>query len=269
MPLSPPVVFLNGTWQDNFSQLKSMDLTAYGFQVTSGLNPAWIDSDPDNINGSDRIIAVGNPAFTGFGSAVVLMGYFSISIKGYSSNPDASDYNPTFSTRITLAASSSMTLALVAYHSTTSETDNRTRISYESYTASSYRKLKFNEVRIIMGGLLSNTENWGISIARNQACSPSIVSYDSRSDRYINPTISAASDGSDKILSYRTEYTYSGTFDYDTPGESVLVQLASGIPVYKASNCWVPGMPPFVIWDGRIFGSIRPGIYLEMGSAFI
>lgn len=269
MPLSPPVVFLNGTWQDNFSQLKSMDLTEYGFQVTSGLNSAWIDSDPDNINGSDQIIAVGNLASTGFGSAVVLMGYFSLSHESYSNNPKAPTYNPTFSQRIKLAASSSMSLALVAYHSPTSETDNRIKVSFKSYTASSYRKLKFNEVRIIKGGLLSNTENWGISIARNQACSPSIVSYYSIDGSYTDSTIEAASDGSNDILSYRTEISYSGTFDYNTPGESVLTQVSSGIPVYRASNCWVPGMPPFVIWDGKVFGSIRPGIYLEMGSAFI
>ena len=269
MPLSPPVVFLNGAWQDNFSQLKSMDLTEYGFQVTSGINSAWIDSDPDNINGSDRIIVVGNLASTGFGSAVVLMGYFSVSIEYYSNNPEDPTYNSTFSQRITLAASSSMSLALVAYHSPTSETDNRIKVSYESYTASSGRKLKFNEVRIIKGGLLSNTENWGISIARNQAYSPSIVSYDSTSDRYTDPTIEAASDGSNEILSYRTQDTYSGIFDYNTPGESVLTQVSSGIPLYKATDCWIPGMPPFVIWDGKVFGSIRPGIYLEMGSAFI
>lgn len=269
MPLSPPVVFLNGTWQDNFSQLKSMDLTEYGFQVTSGINSAWIDSDPDNINGSDQIIAVGNLASAGLGSAVVLMGYFSLSPVSYSNDPKASNYNPTFSQRIKLAASSSMSLALVVYHSPTSETDNRIKVSFKSYTASSGRKLKFNEVRIIKGGLLSNTENWGISIARNQAYSPSIVSYDSTSTRYTHPTIEAASDGSNDILSYRTEDTYSGTFDYNTPGESVLTQLSPGIPVYKATDCWIPGMPPFVIWDGKVFGSIRPGVYLEMGGAFI
>lgn len=268
MPLSPPVVFLNGTWQDNFSQLKSMDLTEYGFQVTSGINSAWIDSDPDNINGSDQIIAVGNLASTGFGSAVVLMGYFSLSTVNYSNDPDDPTYNPTFSSRIKFTASSTMSLALVAYYSPSSSSDSRIKFVI-STRVNGYRAtygFKFNEVRIMRGGLLSNTEQWGISIARNNWYSPTIIAYNSYSDSRIS---TASTAGSDDILNASTENVQYASFNYNTPGESILVQLEPGVPLYTASSCWIPGMPPFVIWDGRVFGSIQPGVYLEMGSAFI
>ena len=268
MPLSPPVVFLNGTWQDNFSQLKSMDLTKYGFQVTSGINSAWIDSDPNNINGSDRIIAVGNLASTGLGSAVVLMGYFSLSTVYYSSNPDDPTYNPTFSSRVKFTASSAMSLALVAYYSPTSTTDNRIKFTlYQmSQQSSETFGFKFNEVRIINGGIVSNTERWAISIARNSSCAPTLAAYNSGYSRNYTQTATA---GSESILINNIPNQTYGTFSYDTPGESVLIQAASGIPAYYLSSSQIPGMPPFVIWDSKIFACIGGGVYIELGSAFI
>lgn len=268
MPLSPPVVFLNGTWQDNFSQLKSMDLTEYGFQVTSGINSTWIDSDPDNINGSDQIIAVGNLASTGFGSAVVLMGYFYASLVTYSNDPESPTYNSMFSSRINLAASSGMSLAIIAYYSPTSTTDNRIKFTLYQMSPQPLETFgfKFNEVRIINGGIVSNTERWAISIARNSSYAPTVAAYNSNSSRRYTQTATA---GSELILSNNIPNATYGAFEYNTPGESVLIQADSGIPAYYLSSSQIPGMPPFVIWDGKVFACIGGGVYIELGSAFI
>lgn len=246
MPLSPPVVFLNGIWQDNFSQLKSMDLTAYGFKVTSNINPAWIDDDPDNINGSDNIVVF--DSLSPGNKSQVVIGFCSIR------SLDLQDTH--YSSKIRIYTSTHPTISLIAAYSPTSTSDNRISVKTDYHGDNQDTDIRFNEMRILNGGIISNTEHWGISLNRDGIFIPTIASRNKLS-------ILSYSRGDTRIEAGGVrDY---GMFDYNTPGQSVLQQASFAL--YRASNCQIPGMPPFVIWDGAIYGGLSNGAFLKFGGA--
>ena len=248
IPLSPPVIFLTG---DIFRQIKELDLSEYGFSASSTIPAEWIESDADNINGSDNILVVHGNVSQGQPRFMAIIGYVVIT--------QIASTNNTYQNRLKLVtpSDSKPRMFLIGYYNTTISGDNLREIRVSSdISHSGYYYPQITELRVMKYGVISNIDKWGISIVKDQEASIAFI------EGYTTSTvITTASPSGIESYSYNR---YPGQFSENYPGLSVLEQVREGFPMYAPTNTQIPGMPPFLIWESRIFARCDRA-YIEMG----
>ena len=247
IPLSPPVIFLTG---DIFKQIKELDLSEYGFSVSSTIPAEWIESDTDSINGSDNILVVHGNVSQGQPRFMAVIGYVVIT--------QIASTNNTYKNRLKLVtpSDSKPRIFLIGYYNTTISGDNLREIRVSSDIGSNGYYPQITELRIMKYGVISNIDQWGISIVKDQEASIAFIEGYTTS----MGIVIASHSGIDSY-SYNQ---YPGQFNVNYPGVSVLEQVREGFPMYAPTNTQIPGMPPFLVWESRIFARCGRA-YIEMG----
>lgn len=247
IPLSPPVIFLTG---DIFRQIKELDLSEYGFSVSSTIPAEWIESDTDSINGSNNILVVHGNVSQGQPRFMAVIGYVTIT--------QIASTNNTYQNRLKLVtpSDSKPRIFLIGYYNTTISGDRLREIRVSADISSRQYYQQITELRVMKYGVISNIDQWGISIAKDQEASIAFI------EGYTPSTVivTASPTGIDSY-SYNQ---YPGQFNPNYPGLSVLQQERVGFPMYVPTNTQIPGMPPFLVWESRIFARCGRA-YIEMG----
>lgn len=248
IPLSPPVIFLTG---DIFRQIKELDLSEYGFSVSSTIPAEWIESDTDSINGSDNILVVHGNVSQGQPRFMAVIGYVVIT--------QIASTNNTYKNRLKLVtpSDSKPRMFLIGYYNTTLSGDKLREIRVSADIGSDgYYYPQITELRVMKYGIISNIGQWGISIVKDQEASIAFI------EGYTVPecAVTASTTGIDSY-SYNQ---YPGQFNQNYPGLSVLHKQRVGFPIYVPTNTQIPGMPPFLVWESRIFARCGRA-YIEMG----
>lgn len=271
MALNPPVIFLQGDWESNTTFLKNMtqeQQELYGFTAQSGINNNYLDSDPDNINGSSKMIAMG--VVNQINARVfIAIGYFTPTIVSYSSDPDNPTYNPTYSQRIKLVENTTgLYIMLVSAQQPASQRDPRIKINmaaYPGYFGANFtiRNFGFDELRIMSGGLVSTKRHWVISFT-----SPGITFGALGSNHGDIVRVNTFTENG-SIGTYTSGQNPDGIeIDLNNPGASVL-QKASQANAWKATSTQIPGLAPFIIWDNNIYAQVAYFVFVQMGGILL
>ena len=247
IPLSPPVIFLTG---DIFRKIKELDLSEYGFSVSSTIPAEWIESDTDSINGSNNILVVHGNVSQGQPRFMAVIGYVAIT--------QIASTNNTYKNRLKLVtpSDSKPKMFLIGYYNTTISGDNLREIRVSSDIGTNGHYPQITELRIMKYGVISNIDQWGISIVKDQEASIAFIEGYTTS-----MVITIASPSGIDSYSYTQ---FPGQFNSNYPGLSVLEQVREGFPLYAPTNTQIPGMPPFLVWESRIFARCDRA-YIEMG----